>query len=185
MEAAGKKADLYEAYTAGEQDYTALVTKLKDEGIDVVYVGGYHTEAGLIKRQMVEQGMDAVLMSGDALVTDEYWQITGDAGAGTLMTFSPDPRKSPDAAEVVREVPRQRHRAGRLRPLHLRRHPGLGAGGRDGEVDRARRGREGARRGHRSRPCSARSNSTTRATSRCPATSSTSGRTASTPDAVG
>ena len=29
MEAAGKKADLYEAYTAGEQDYTALVTKLK------------------------------------------------------------------------------------------------------------------------------------------------------------
>ena len=101
MEAAGKKADLYEAYTAGEQDYTALVTKLKNEGIGVVYVGGYHTEAGLIKRQMVEQGMDAVLMSGDALVTDEYWEITGDAGAGTLMTFSPDPRKSPDATAVV------------------------------------------------------------------------------------
>ena len=60
----GKKADLYEAYTAGEQDYTALVTKLKNEGIGVVYVGGYHTEAGLIKRQMVEQGMDAVLDVG-------------------------------------------------------------------------------------------------------------------------
>ena len=28
-------------------------------------------------------------MSGDALVTDEYWEITGDAGEGTLMTFSP------------------------------------------------------------------------------------------------
>ena len=50
------------------------MTKLKNEGIGVVYVGGYHTEAGLIKRQMVEQGMDAVLMSGDALVTDEYWR---------------------------------------------------------------------------------------------------------------
>jgi len=102
MEAAGKKADLYEAYTAGEQDYTALVTKLKNEGVGVVYVGGYHTEAGLIKRQMVEQGMtDAVLMSGDALVTDEYWEITGEAGAGTLMTFSPDPRESETAKEVV------------------------------------------------------------------------------------
>ena len=102
MEAAGKQADLYEAYTAGEQDYTALVAKLQEAGVGVVYVGGYHTEAGLIKRQMVEAGMtDAVLMSGDALVTDEYWEITGDAGAGTLMTFSPDPRQAPGAAELV------------------------------------------------------------------------------------
>jgi branched-chain amino acid transport system substrate-binding protein len=77
------------------------VTKLKSEGVGVVYVGGYHTEAGLIKRQMVEQGMDAILMSGDALVTDEYWEITGEAGAGTLMTFSPDPRMAPGAAELV------------------------------------------------------------------------------------
>jgi branched-chain amino acid transport system substrate-binding protein len=101
MEAAGKEADLYEAYTAGEQDYTALVTKLQQEGVGVVYVGGYHTEAGLIKRQMQQAGLDAILISGDALVTDEYWEITGEAGAGTLMTFSPDPRQSPEAAAVV------------------------------------------------------------------------------------
>ena len=67
----------------------------------MLYVGGYHTEAGLMARQMKEQGMDAVLVSGDALVTDEYWAITGDAGEGTLMTFSPDPRKNPDAAPLV------------------------------------------------------------------------------------
>ncbi|PLX37175.1 MAG: branched chain amino acid ABC transporter substrate-binding protein [Hyphomicrobiales bacterium] len=101
MEEAGKKADMYEAYTAGEKDYTALVSKLKAEGIGVLYVGGYHTEAGLMVRQMRDQGMDTVLVSGDALVTDEYWSITGDAGAGTLMTFSPDPRKNPDAAPLV------------------------------------------------------------------------------------
>jgi branched-chain amino acid transport system substrate-binding protein len=111
MEAAGKEAALYEAYTAGEQDYTALVTKLQQEGINVVYVGGYHTEAGLIKRQMTQAGMDAVLISGDALVTDEYWEITGEAGAGTLMTFSPDPRQSPEAAEVV-----EKFRAANIEP---------------------------------------------------------------------
>jgi len=111
MEAAGKKADMVESYTAGEQDYTSLVTKMKNEGIGVVYVGGYHTEAGLIKRQMVEAGMDAVLMSGDALVTDEYWQITGDAGEGTLMTFSPDPRESPGAKDLV-----ERFRAAGIEP---------------------------------------------------------------------
>ena len=114
MEAAGKKADLYEAYTAGEQDYTALVTKLKNDGIGVVYVGGYHPEAGLIKRQMVEQGMDAVMVSGDALVTKEFWEITGDAGAGTLMTFSPDPRKDAANAEIVKKFTRRRLRPGGL-----------------------------------------------------------------------
>ncbi|MEM7122706.1 MAG: branched-chain amino acid ABC transporter substrate-binding protein [Pseudomonadota bacterium] len=98
---AGVTESLYEAYTAGEKDYSALVSKLKAEGIDVLYVGGYHTEAGLMVRQMREQGMDTVLMSGDALVTDEYWSITGDAGEGTLMTFSPDPRKNPAAADIV------------------------------------------------------------------------------------
>ncbi|MFC6490937.1 branched-chain amino acid ABC transporter substrate-binding protein [Nitratireductor sp. GCM10026969] len=100
-EEAGGTPALYEAYTAGEKDYTALVSKLKQQGVDVLYVGGYHTEAGLMVRQMREQGMDTLLVSGDALVTDEYWAITGDAGEGTLMTFSPDPRKNEIAKPVV------------------------------------------------------------------------------------
>jgi branched-chain amino acid transport system substrate-binding protein len=97
----GKMETLYEAYTAGEKDYSALVSKLKQNAIDILYVGGYHTEAGLIARQMREQGMATRLVSGDALMTDEYWSITGDAGEGTLMTFSPDPQKNPVATDVV------------------------------------------------------------------------------------
>lgn len=101
LNAAGMTEAMYEAYTAGEKDYTALVTKLKEANIDVLYVGGYHTEAGLMARQMREQGMSTQLISGDALVTDEYWGITGEAGAGTLMTFAPDPTKFPAAKAVV------------------------------------------------------------------------------------
>lgn len=101
MNKAGLKEAMYEAYTAGEKDYSALVSKMKAANIDVVYVGGYHTEAGLIVRQMRDQGMKSQLVSGDALVTQEYWQITGKAGEGTLMTFSPDPRKSAAAKDVV------------------------------------------------------------------------------------
>ncbi len=102
LNAAGKQEALYEAITAGEKDYAALVSKLKQADIDVLFLGGYHTEAGLIVRQMRGQGMDAILMGGDALITLEYWSITGPAGEGTLMTFSPDPRKNPAAAEVVK-----------------------------------------------------------------------------------
>ncbi|GAB4353309.1 MAG: hypothetical protein Kow006_18350 [Gammaproteobacteria bacterium] len=101
LEALGKKPTMYEAYTAGDKDYSALVSKMKAANIGLIYVGGYHTEAGLIIRQAREQGMDAVLMSGDALVTDEYWSITGPAGEGTLMTFSPDPARNPEAKPIV------------------------------------------------------------------------------------
>ena len=103
LNAKGVTEALYEAYTAGEKDYSALVSKLKQNAIDILYVGGYHTEAGLIVRQMREQGMTTTLMSGDALVTEEYWAITGAAGEGTLMTFSPDPRKNPVAAPIVQK----------------------------------------------------------------------------------
>jgi branched-chain amino acid transport system substrate-binding protein len=102
MNEAGKQETMYEAITAGEKDYSALVSKLKQANIDLVYFGGYHTEAGLIIRQMRDQGMDTILMGGDALMTQEFWSITGPAGEGTLMTFSPDPRKNPAAAEVVK-----------------------------------------------------------------------------------
>ena len=102
LNAAGKNEEMYEAITAGEKDYSALVSKLKQADIDIIYFGGYHTEAGLIIRQMRDQGMDTILMGGDALITQEFWSITGPAGEGTLMTFSPDPRKNPAAAEVVK-----------------------------------------------------------------------------------
>jgi branched-chain amino acid transport system substrate-binding protein len=99
---AGVKEAIYEAISAGEKDYSALVTKLKAAKVDVLYFGGYKTEAGLIVRQLRDQGMQTRLMGGDALVTEEYWAITGAAGEGTMMTFSPDPRKNPANAELVK-----------------------------------------------------------------------------------
>ena len=101
MNAGGMQEAMYAAYTPGERDYSAIVSRMKAAGIDVIYLGGYHTEGGLIIRQAKEQGMNVTLIGGDALVTNEFWQIAGNAGEGTLMTFSSDPRKRPTAAEVV------------------------------------------------------------------------------------
>ena len=98
---------MYEAVTPGEKDYSALVSKLKANKIDVLYYGGYHTEAGLIIRQMRGQGLETVMVSGDALVTEEFWGITGEAGEGTLVTFSPDPRKDPNNKVLVERFRKQ------------------------------------------------------------------------------
>ncbi|HEX7043809.1 MAG TPA: branched-chain amino acid ABC transporter substrate-binding protein [Burkholderiales bacterium] len=101
LNALGKKETIYEAITAGEKDYSALVSKLKSANIGLIYLGGYHPEGGLIVRQARQQGLNATLMGGDALMTEEYWAITGAAGEGTLMTFSPDPSRNPIAKPVV------------------------------------------------------------------------------------
>jgi branched-chain amino acid transport system substrate-binding protein len=99
---AGVREKMYEAYTQGDKDFNALVSKMKVNKIDVVYVGGYHTEAGLILRQMRNQGMKSQMISGDAIATNEFWSITGPAGEGMLFTFGSDPRKRPAAAAVVK-----------------------------------------------------------------------------------
>src|SRR5262245_39632672 len=92
LNARGVKETLNDSIVAGQRDYLSLVTKLKQAQIDVLYFGGYHAEAGLIVRQMRAQNVSTLLVGNDAIVTDEFWAITGPAGEGTLITFTPDPR---------------------------------------------------------------------------------------------
>ncbi|MBV9432451.1 MAG: branched-chain amino acid ABC transporter substrate-binding protein, partial [Hyphomicrobiales bacterium] len=103
MNKGGVTEVLYEGINTGEKDYSALVSKLKAANVDLVYFGGLHTEAGLIIRQMRDQGLNAPMMSGDGITDKEFAQIGGPGTEGTLMTFAPDPRKHPEAAKVVAE----------------------------------------------------------------------------------
>ncbi len=102
LQKAGIKEVLYEGVNAGEKDFSALVSKIKSTGADYVYWGGLHTEGGLIVRQMRDQGIQATLISGDGITTDEFAAIGGPGVEGTLMTFAPDPQKRPEAAAVIK-----------------------------------------------------------------------------------
>jgi branched-chain amino acid transport system substrate-binding protein len=101
MNGKGLKETMSESINTGEKDYSALVSKIKQGNVDVVYFGGLHTEAGLIIRQMRDQGVKAPLMGGDGIVSAEFVSIAGPGAEGTLMTFSPDPRKNPNAKDAV------------------------------------------------------------------------------------
>jgi branched-chain amino acid transport system substrate-binding protein len=103
MNAAGLMEAMYEATNADDKDFSALISKMKQANVALIYLGGYHTEAGLLVRQAREQGLNAPLLAGDALATDEFWTITGPAGEGSLMTFPPEPRNMPTAQAVVKE----------------------------------------------------------------------------------
>ncbi|ERM01885.1 amino acid ABC transporter substrate-binding protein [Brucella intermedia 229E] len=99
----GTKEALYEGVNVGEKDFSALIAKLKQAGVTVVYWGGLHPEAGLIIRQMADQGVKAQFISGDGIVSNELASIAGPAVEGTLNTFGPDPRNNPNNAELVKK----------------------------------------------------------------------------------
>jgi branched-chain amino acid transport system substrate-binding protein len=100
----GVHEKLYESISRGERDYSSLLSKLKQNHIDVLFYGGYHTESGLIVRQMRDQGMKTVFVGDDDLTTKEFWSITGDAGEGAFMSFNTDPRTKPEAADAVKRI---------------------------------------------------------------------------------
>jgi branched-chain amino acid transport system substrate-binding protein len=91
-------------YTAGDKDYTALISRLKQEGITLVYIGGYYSDSGLITRQGATQGFTPQYFSEDAAVTSALWQIAGPSAEGMLMTFPPPAEKEPSAAKAVAEL---------------------------------------------------------------------------------
>jgi branched-chain amino acid transport system substrate-binding protein len=95
---------LYEGINAGEKDYSALVTKLKELKADVVYFGGYHPEAGLILRQSAEQDFKFQLIMPDSIATPEFWQVAGPAGEGTMFVFPSDPQAKPEAKQAIEKI---------------------------------------------------------------------------------
>ena len=101
LNAAGVTEAIYEGVNVGDKDFSALIAKMKEAGVTLIYWGGLHTEAGLIIRQTADQGLKAPLFSGDGIVSNELASIAGDAVAGTLNTFGPDPRNNPAAKDVV------------------------------------------------------------------------------------
>src|SRR5215470_18986459 len=77
MNAKGVKEVMYEGINKDDKDLTALVSKLKSANPDLVYWGGLHDTAGLIVRQMRDQGVKAPLMGGDGITDDEFAAIAG------------------------------------------------------------------------------------------------------------
>jgi branched-chain amino acid transport system substrate-binding protein len=89
------------SYTAGDKDYSALISRLKQAGVQLVYIGGYYADSGLIMRQGAAQGFTPQYFSEDAAVTSALWQVAGPAAEGMLMTFPPPAEKGAAAAKVV------------------------------------------------------------------------------------
>ncbi|TQF05881.1 branched-chain amino acid ABC transporter substrate-binding protein [Kitasatospora acidiphila] len=83
----------------GDKDFSALVTKIKSSGADLLYYGGQYDESELITKQLKAAGDNIPLMGGDGMYSQTYITTAGTGAEGDLVTSVGVPVNSLDSAK--------------------------------------------------------------------------------------
>jgi branched-chain amino acid transport system substrate-binding protein len=89
LEKDGANIVFYDALTPKENDYSAILTKMKAANPDVVFFTGYYGEAGLLLRQKMEMNWNVPFLGGDATNNPDLVKIAGKEAAAGFMFLSP------------------------------------------------------------------------------------------------
>jgi len=81
-----------QSYKAGDQDFKAQLTAIKNRNPEAIYVPGYYTDVALIARQARELGMKQPLLGGDGWDSAKLFEIGGKAIDGSYYSnhYAPD-----------------------------------------------------------------------------------------------
>ena len=98
LEEAGAEVVFRQGVEAGQQDYSAIVGQVAQSGADAVFYGGYFSDAGLIRKQLVDNGAgDITFVSDDGAFDGGFIEVAGaEAAEGASVTFpGADPLSAP------------------------------------------------------------------------------------------
>ena len=84
FEKAGGKIVAADAAPVGTADFRAMLTKLKAANAQGLYFGGVVTEAGIVRKQMKELGMNYPMYGISGIYDPKVIEIAGDAAEGTI-----------------------------------------------------------------------------------------------------
>jgi branched-chain amino acid transport system substrate-binding protein len=90
----------FDALTPKEQDYSAILTKLKAAGPEVVFFTGYYPEGGLLLKQKKQMGWNVPFIGGDAINNPDLVKIAGKEAAEGFQFLSPPVPKDLDTPEA-------------------------------------------------------------------------------------
>ncbi len=91
----GVEVVFFDALTPGERDFSAILTKMKSAGPELVFFTGYYPELGLILRQKKEINWTIPVIGGDATNNPDLVKIAGDAAEGYYFISPPIPNDLP------------------------------------------------------------------------------------------
>jgi branched-chain amino acid transport system substrate-binding protein len=94
---AGGAVPAFETVNKGEQDFSAVVTKIKAANPDAVFWTAYYADGGPFIKQLREGGYGGLIIVGDGSTSTELFKLAGDAAEGVLALSSPTPDFLPNA----------------------------------------------------------------------------------------
>lgn len=100
----GGKIVAYEAYGKDDVDFSALLTKVKASGAEILYLPDYYSKVGLIARQAREKGVKAQFVGVDGWDSPDLVKIAGDAVEGGYFVnhYSPEDTRPEVRAWVLK-----------------------------------------------------------------------------------
>lgn len=101
LAAANLRPVLDTTFKPGAEDYADVALSVTEAGAELVYLAGTYVEGAAIAKALRGMGSAAQVMGGDALLTEDYWRLAGDAAEGTLVTFLLDPQRLESARTVI------------------------------------------------------------------------------------
>jgi branched-chain amino acid transport system substrate-binding protein len=72
---------------APTDDYSSLISDIKQSGADTVFYGGYDADFGKLVRQGTDQGLKVHWMSGDGSVSSTFLSTAGTAAEGVYLSI--------------------------------------------------------------------------------------------------
>ncbi|GHH16966.1 branched chain amino acid ABC transporter substrate-binding protein [Streptomyces rubradiris] len=81
------------------KDFSAVATKVKNSGAEVVYYGGEYPQAGPLSKQIKASGAKIPLVGGDGVKDDTYMKLAGAESTGDLTTSVGAPVEDLPSAE--------------------------------------------------------------------------------------
>ncbi|MFF5493062.1 branched-chain amino acid ABC transporter substrate-binding protein [Streptomyces aquilus] len=81
------------------KDFSAVATKVKSSGADVVYYGGEYPQAGPLSKQIKAAGAKIPLVGGDGIFDPQFVELAGAGSAGDLATSVGAPVETLDSAK--------------------------------------------------------------------------------------
>ncbi|MFT3984608.1 MAG: ABC transporter substrate-binding protein [Lachnospiraceae bacterium] len=96
-EALGAGVAVNESYTSGSDDYSLLITEIKNSGADVLVIAGYDADAAKIMMQSKNQGITIPVYASDGVYTDTLIELGKESveGMNIICYFSTeDPSES-------------------------------------------------------------------------------------------
>ncbi|MGX7349603.1 ABC transporter substrate-binding protein [Dolosicoccus paucivorans] len=73
----GGEVVVNESFAEGDQDFSAIISTLLSNDVDVIYFAGYYTEGGMFIKQAREMGLDQPIVSGDGFTSPTLVELSG------------------------------------------------------------------------------------------------------------